>query len=119
MPILYATIGLMIFGLGYAIGRTSATEPLPECCLTCLHKHKCRCLNFTGVCCDHYGFPSRFEELTANHRLEVNNAYGKGYRDGMLEEHRAYKFDRAMKNGYDFEKKHLVDKLGNAIKSVE
>lgn len=61
-----------VWGIGYAIGRTAATEPLPDCCLTCLHDHK-HSLPFGSlapVCCDHWGLSSLQAKITV---LESEN----------------------------------------------
>jgi len=47
--------GIIIFIVAFIIGGVIATDPLPPCCLTCLHHHKHNYFIHSPTCCDHMG----------------------------------------------------------------
>lgn len=47
--------GLVVLFIGYIIGIVSQSDPLPDCCLKCLHTHGHDCFRFSPYCCDHFG----------------------------------------------------------------
>ena len=61
-------IGFILFLIAfvsYGLGKISGTDPLPRCCLECLHEHN-HSLPFDlcgGVCCNHYGIGGLREEI--------------------------------------------------------
>jgi len=68
---------LLVVFVSYGIGKISATEPLPRCCLECLHEHN-HSLPFGlygDVCCNHYGIGGlRAEIQKLNNKCYANEA---------------------------------------------
>lgn len=51
-------VGIVVAVIAYTIGAVNNTEPLPRCCLECLHEHRHGCNNpfvFGNCCCNHFG----------------------------------------------------------------
>lgn len=59
---------VILFVITWIVIAVNLTEPLPRCCLNCLHGgHKC--MQFGEFCCDHYGIGTLRKEI-ADLRME-------------------------------------------------